>query len=301
MHDVVICGAGAAGMTAAVYAARKNLDLVVITKDIGGQTLWSVAVENYLGYTYISGQELVQKFQAHVDEFGIEKRFATAARIVPRDGGFIVETEDGAAVETRTVLVATGKSPRMLGVPGEQAYIGKGVAYCSTCDAPLFSGLDVIVVGGGNAALDAAIQLSGIATHVTIVALEGLTGDEVTRAKVIDKTNVEVLPHHTIAAIAGDTFVTSATVRDVTTEEEQVIPVRGVFVEIGQVPNSGLVDGVCDLNEWGEIVVNCTCETSQPGIFAAGDVTSVPEKQIIIAAGEGAKALLSLYRYIITH
>lgn len=299
LKDLIILGGGPAGLTASVYAARKKLDFMVLTKDIGGQAIWSVAVENYLGFSVIPGLELVERFQEHVEQFGITIEFDPAARMAREDNHFVVTTESGRTYRSRTVIVATGKSPRYLGVPGEKELIGKGVAFCATCDAPLFAGMDVAVVGGGNAALDAAMQLSSIATHVTLVSIGGLTGDPITIEKLQQKDNVEFLLDHETLEVLGDTFVSGLRVRDRNSGIEKTLDVKGVFVEIGSVPNTQLVEGFLALNERKEIIINCFCETSVPGVFAAGDVTHVPDKQIIIAAGEGAKALLRAYEYLL--
>lgn len=299
MKDLIICGAGPAGLTASIYAARKKLDFSVLTKDIGGQAMWSVKVENYLGYTPITGQELVDKFEEHVSEFGIEIDHDPVKKVHPEGNNFKVETKSGKVHESKSLLIATGKSPRHLNVPGEEKLIGKGVAFCSTCDAPLFSGMDVAVVGGGNAALDASMQLSDIANRVYVVSIEDLTGDQVTVDKLKKKENVEILPYRETKEILGDDFVSGLRIIDKKSSKEETLDVKGVFVEIGSIPNSDLVEGICETNRAKEIIINCYCETSHPGVFAAGDVTNIPDKQIIIAAGEGAKAVLRAYSYLL--
>lgn len=298
MKDLIICGAGPAGLTASIYAARKKLDFMVLTKDIGGQAIWSVNVENYLGFNMISGLELTQKFQEHVSQFGIRVEFDPVTRVQPVDRHFSVFTESGKEYETKAVIVATGKSPRYLNVPGEKEFIGKGVAFCVTCDGPLFAGMDVAVIGGGNAALDAAMQMSNIASKVYIISIGDWTGDTITQEKLSLKSNVIPLKYHETLEIIGDGTVQGIRVKDSKSGLSKTLEVRGVFVEIGSVPNSKLVEGVCELNKAKEIVINCYCETSFPGVFAAGDVTNIPDKQIIIAAGEGAKALLRAYEYL---
>ncbi|MCX7831518.1 MAG: FAD-dependent oxidoreductase [Actinobacteria bacterium] len=301
MKDLVILGAGPAGLTASIYAARKMLDFLVLTKDIGGQAMWSVKVENYLGYTPITGLELVNKFEEHVKEFGIEIVYSPAQKVepIPDERIFLVHTEDGKTIETKSVIVATGKSPRYLNVPGEKEHIGRGIAFCATCDAPLFAGQNVAVVGGGNAALDAAMQLTDIAKQVYVVSIEDWTGDPVTQKKLESKNNLTALKYYETLEVIGDGMVKGLVVRDRKTGEEKRLDVTGVFVEIGSVPNSYVVEGVCELNNQKEIVINCYTETSYPGIFAAGDVSSIPDKQIIIAAGEGAKAALRAYEYLL--
>lgn len=301
VRDLLILGAGPAGLTASIYAARKMMDFLVLTKDIGGQAMWSVKVENYLGYSPITGLELVQKFEDHVREFGIKIEHDPALKVEPlkEERLFRVVTESGSQYLSKTVIVATGKSPRYLNVPGEKEHIGRGVAFCATCDAPLFQGQQVAVIGGGNAALDAAMQLTDIAAHVYVVSIEDWTGDPVTRKKLEAKENVTALKYHSTIEIIGDGFVKGIRVKDLKTGEEKLLDVTGVFVEIGSVPNSHVVKDVCEINRAGEIVINCYTETSYPGIFAAGDVSSVPDKQIIIAAGEGAKAALRAYEYLL--
>jgi len=300
MHDLIILGAGPAGMTAGVYAARKQLDTLIITKDIGGQTTWSSEIENYLGYTYITGPELVQKFEDHLRYFNLRLEFAEVKRLSKIDGGFLVECDEMRHFETRTVVVATGKSPRMLNIPGERYFRGKGVSYCSTCDAPLFAGMDVAVIGGGNSGLDAAIQLMKITPKVYIIEQEPkLRADEVLKEKVQNAHDVEILLNTRPVVVFGDVMVTGLTVENIETGEKRDIKVRGIFVEIGLEPNTEFIKDMVRLNRYGEIPVNCATETGIPGLFAAGDVTDVPEKQIIIAAGDGAKAALGAYSYIV--
>lgn len=297
MHDLIIIGAGPAGLTAAIYAARKKLNTLVLAKDVGGQAALSWEVENYLGYNLISGAELVMKFREHVEKFGVEFREgAEVNSLVKKDGSFEVSVGDG-KFQAKAVIVASGKNPRRLNVPGEKEFAGKGIAYCATCDAPLFQGKDVAVVGGGNAALDAAFQLTKIANKIYLINIDPeLAGDEVTRDKVRKSDKVEILNDTKTIAVKGDKFVSGILVKG---DEERELPVQGIFVEIGSIPSVEFLQGRVELNEMNEIKVTCSNETSVPGIFAAGDCTNVPEKQIIIAAGEGAKAALSAYSYFV--
>lgn len=300
MHDIIILGAGPAGMTAGVYAARKQLDTLIITENIGGQTTWSSEIENYLGYTYITGPELVQKFEEHLRYFNLRLEYAKITSLSKTNGGFKIEAEDLRVFETRTVVIATGKSPRMLNVPGEHEFRGKGVTYCATCDAPLFAGMEVVVVGGGNSGLDSAVQLMKITPKVYLVESgPKLRADEVLQEKVSKGLNVEVLLNTKPSEILGDVMVTGVNVENTETGDKRTLKARGVFVEIGLVPNTGFLDGIVRLNKYGEVPVNCAAETGIPGLFAAGDVTDVPEKQIIIAAGDGAKAALGAYSYLV--
>jgi len=299
-YDLIIIGAGPAGMTAGVYAARKQLDTLILTGDVGGQTTWSAGIENYLGFRVITGIELVSKFEEHLRSFPIEMVFARVARLATVENGFEVETEAGDTIRSRAVIVATGKSPRMLDVPGEREYTGKGVAYCATCDGPLFSGANVAVVGGGNSGLDAVVQLMKICPRVYLVEVdEQLRADEIMREQARRAPNVEVLTRTAVREIHGEAFVNSITVEDLATGRTRRLEVSGVFIEVGLVPNSAIVKGLIPLNDFGEIPVDCASRTSLPGMYAAGDVTAVPEKQIIVAAGDGAKAALGAYSYLV--
>ncbi len=286
-------------MTAAVYAARKGLDIDLISHDLGGQAKWSWSVENYMGFSYIKGVDLMHRFEEHMRQFGFPVEYATVTQVVKANSGFAVQLEGGRSVEALAVLVATGKSPRHLDVPGEERLIGRGVSYCATCDAPIFAGMDVAVAGGGNSALSAALQLLKYARNVAIVSVEDWTGDAALREKLVSEPGVKAFKYSEITEIIGEMMVNAVRIRSRKTGEETILPVRGVFVEVGQKPNSSIVKGLVELNEAGEIAIDCGNRTSVPGIFAAGDVSSVPEKQIIIAAGEGAKAALAAYEYIV--
>lgn len=300
MHDLIILGAGPAGMTAGVYAARKQLDTLIITKDIGGQTIWSAEIENYLGYTYITGPELVQKFEDHLRYFNLRLEYAEVTKLSRIDGGFRIECDNLRDFEACTVVIATGNSPKMLNIPGELQFRGRGVSYCSTCDAPLFAGMDVAVIGGGNSGLDAAIQLMRITPKVYLIeTTDSLRADEVLQQKVKNSHDVEILLNTKPTEIRGDVMVTGLNVVDNATNESRTLKVRGVFVEIGLIPNTDFLDGLIRLNKYGEIPVNCAAETGIPGLYAAGDVTDVPHKQIIISAGDGAKATLGAYSYLV--
>jgi alkyl hydroperoxide reductase subunit F len=299
MYDVIIIGAGPSGMTAAVYTARKKLNTLLISKDVGGQTNWTNSVENYMGYQFIEGPELIEKFEAQVKQFPIELKIGDGVTNISRlDRGFEILTESGQAYQGRTAIIASGKRPRSLNVPGEEKFRGKGVSYCSICDAPLFEGMNVAVVGGGNSALEAADDLTKIAEKVYLISLTPLTGDQVLIDKINKAHNLSVFIEHDTLSIAGDNFVSRITVKDVRSNEIRELDVKGIFVEIGLIPNSDLAKGIVPFNGLGEIEVSCNCETVVPGLFAAGDVTSTPEKQIIIAAGEGAKAALQVYHYL---
>jgi alkyl hydroperoxide reductase subunit F len=299
MYDVMIIGAGPSGMTAAVYTARKKLNTLLISRDVGGQTNWTNSIENYMGYQFIEGPELIEKFETQVKQFPVDLKIGYGvAAISLLDGGFEVLTESGQTYRGKTVIVASGKRPRPLNVPGEERFKGKGVSYCSTCDAPLFEGMKVAVIGGGNSALEAADDLSRIGEHVYLVSTTPLTADRVLIDKTEGSRNLSVLIEHEILSINGDNFVSGITIKDRKNNEVKELEARGVFVEIGLIPNSHPAKNLTRFNGLGEIEVNCNCETDVPGLFAAGDVTNTPEKQIIIAAGEGAKAALQAYHYL---
>lgn len=297
MYDLIIAGAGPAGITAAIYAARKRLNLLVVTKDIGGQAALSADVENYTGYQYITGFELAKKFEEHMKEFGIEVKEGEEVIGVEKAGGTVEVKTDRGTYESKTLIIASGARPRTLNVPGEKEFKGRGVTYCATCDAPLFADMDVAVIGGGNSALDATLQLMRIANKIYLININPrLGGDEVMREKVERSDKVTVLNNTKTLEILGDKMVTGLRIEK--DKEQEILNVRGVFVEIGYVPNSDFAAKALKLNERGEIVVDDNNRTNVPGIFAAGDVTNVLQKQIIIAAGEGAKAALSTYEYL---
>ncbi|MFH1552978.1 MAG: FAD-dependent oxidoreductase [Candidatus Omnitrophota bacterium] len=296
VYDLIIVGAGPAGITAAVYAARKGMDCLVLTVDIGGQAAWSSDIENYTGYQLITGAELTAKFEEHMRKYGIDVRENEAAEEIEKKDNVIHIRTGKASYKAKSVIIASGKRSRELGVPGENEFKNRGLTYCATCDGPVFAGKDVAVIGGGNSALYAALQLVKIANKVYIVNnLSELGGDAVVRGKVAVSRNVVVMNSSEVEAVLGDTFVTGIRVKSGSREKE--VPLQGVFVEIGLIPNSGFIKDI-DKNKKEEIKVNCHNETNVPGIFAAGDVTDVPEKQIIIAAGEGAKAALTVFGYL---
>lgn len=299
-YDLIILGAGPAGMTAAVYAARKQLDVLVVSQDVGGQASWSSSIENYLGFAIIPGTDLVAKFEEHVSRFSVPHVYSRVTKLSKEGDTFRVDIEDGRSFRSRAAIIATGKSPKLLDIPGEREFTGRGVAYCATCDAPLYEGKTVAVVGGGNSGLDAAVQLMKIVPKLYLIDLAPqLRADEVVIRHVRQAPNVEILSRTAIKEIVGDQFVSSIAVQNVDTHEIRKIDVEGVFVEIGLSPNSGFVNGLVRLNPLGEIPVDCAARTGVPGLYAAGDVTDVPEKQIIIAAGDGAKAALGAYSYIV--
>jgi alkyl hydroperoxide reductase subunit F len=296
MYDLIIIGAGPAGITATVYAARKKMNFLVISKDIGGQAAWSGDIENYTGYQFITGPELASKFEEHMRKYGVALRESENVVDIKKIGDKIVVKTDKGQYESRTAIVASGKRSRELSVPGEKEFKNKGLTYCATCDGPLFADRDVAVIGGGNSALDAVLQLVKIARHVYLInVVSHLTGDPVMIEKVHENGIVTVMNNAKVLEITGNGMVSGIKVR--CEGEDKAIPVGGVFVEIGLIPNSHFAPEL-DKNAFGEIKVDYHNGTNIPGIFAAGDVTDVPEKQIIIAAGEGSKASLSAFKYL---
>ncbi len=300
LYDLIILGGGPASMSAAVYAARKTLELAILTKDFGGQMLETSEVENWLGYQSVNAKDLVSRFEEHAKSFDIPIGLGPAAKKVEKDGGrFVVRTDDNKIYQARTIILSTGKRHRHLNVPGEKELSGKGVAYCATCDAPLFRDKKALVAGGGNSAFTTALDLLKVNAEVFLVNYgEGWQADEALVEKVKSLGKARLLENHEVLAIEGKQRVTGVKVHDRLSGEEKVMAADGVFVEIGLLSNSELAADLAALNAAGEVIVDCACRTSVEGLFAAGDVTTVPYKQIVISAGEGAKAALSAYEYL---
>jgi len=296
MYDLIIIGAGPAGITASVYAARKRMNFLVISKDIGGQTAWSGDIENYTGYQFISGPELTAKFQEHMRQYSVALKENEDVLGISKKANIIMIKTSKGSYETKTAIVASGKRSRELNVPGEKEFKNKGVTYCATCDGPLFAGKDVAIIGGGNSALDAALQLIKIANHIYLIDIAPqLIGDAIIQDKIKKSNKVTILSNTKVLKVIGDKFVSGIKVE--TDDKEKTLPVQGIFVEIGLIPNSEFAKEL-DRNKQEEIKVDEHNKTNIPGIFAAGDVTDVPEKQIIIAAGEGSKATLGVFHYL---
>jgi len=296
LYDVIIIGAGPAGITASVYAARKRMDFLVVTKNVGGQAAISADIENYTGYKFITGPELVQKFMEHLEQFNVQVKEGEPVTLAKKRKDIVeVQTEQD-RYEARTVIVASGRRWRELGAEGEQEFKHRGVTYCATCDAPLFADVDVAVVGGGNSGLDAVLQAIRIARKVYLIEVKPeLSADPIMVEQAKKSDRVTIYMNTKVTKIYGDAFVRG--IRISRSGKEEDLPVSGVLVEIGSVPVSDFVQGV-EKNDAGEIIVNCRCETSVPGMFAAGDVTDVFGKQIIVACGEGVKATLAAFEYL---
>lgn len=300
MYDVIIIGGGPAGMTAAIYTARKKLKTLLLTKQMGGQMVWSSDVENYTGFSMLSGADLTLKFQEHLKsvEEGLDiKEGAEVTNIERNITTFEVETKNGEVTYAKAVIIASGKEPRHLGIPGEEKFYGRGVAVCATCDAPLYKNKDVAVVGGGNSAMDALLALSKVARKIYNVNVnEQLIGDTVLKAKIEANPVISFYSATKALEVQGAKGVTGLVVQKADGSTE-TLPVSGIFVEIGYSPSNNF-DRLSDKNEKGEIKVDGNLQTSIPGLFAAGDINDAWGEQIIIAAGEGAKAAMAVSNYL---
>lgn len=300
MHDVMIIGAGAAGLTAAIYTTRKQLSTLIISADVGGQTNLTSGIENYPGFKELPGQELMMKFKDQAESFGAVIKSGRAVKVEQgQDGLFTAHLEDGSAESARSVILAFGAWPRELGIPGEKKFLGRGVSTCATCDAPFFKKKTVAVIGGGNAAIEAVLELGAICERVHLVHRRSeFRADEVTVSKARGLKNASFHLDCVAVEIKGQKKVESLTVKDLKSGKEQDILLDGVFVEIGHVTDSSCVKGLVDLAEGGEVKVDLRQNTSRPGVFAAGDATTTPYKQTVIAAGQGAIAALEAHRYL---
>lgn len=302
MYDVIIIGGGPGGVAAGVYAARKKIRSLFLTDTIGGQSSVSASIENWIGDISVKGFEFAQKLEKHLRaQEDIEIRTGEKVKSVSKAGiGFTVETEKGETFETKAVIVTSGGRHRHLGVPGEEKFAGKGVVYCSTCDAPFFKEKIVAVVGGGNSGLEACQDLFPYAKKIYLLSRGGeLTGDPLTQEEVKNHEKVEVIYNADTKEVLGETAVSGMKYEDLESKEMKELEVQGVFVEIGMVPNTEFVKGVVELNDYGEIVIDHrTGKTSVPGIFAAGDATDAAFKQNNISTGQGVTAALSAYEYI---
>jgi len=298
MKQLVIIGGGPAGISASIYAARKKMDFVLITKEVGGQVIKAGNIENYLGYAMVDGIILVEKMMEHMRKLGVEPILDEVVDVERLSEGFEVRTASGQSFKTKTVLFCTGSEHRRLNVPGEKEYTGRGISYCYTCDAPFFKNKKVAVVGGGNSGFEAAEQLLNYASTIYLIEIsDQFRADEVLREKVLGNEKVIPLLRHRVVSAEGDgMFLKAIVVEDLEKGRTYRLDVEGLFVEIGLEPNTKLAQklGVL-LNNRGEIIIDCNNRTSERGVYAAGDCTNIFAKQIITAAGDGAKALLSIY------
>ncbi|MGN0927491.1 alkyl hydroperoxide reductase subunit F [Ectopseudomonas mendocina] len=305
--DVLVVGGGPAGAAAAIYAARKGIRTAIAAERFGGQVLDTMAIENFISVKETEGPKLVRALEEHVKEYDVDvMNLQRASALVPAssEGGLHeVKFENGASLKAKTVILSTGARWREMGVPGEQEYKAKGVCFCPHCDGPLFKGKRVAVIGGGNSGVEAAIDLAGIVAHVTLLEFaDTLRADAVLQQKLYSLSNVTVIKSAQTTEVKGDgQKVTGLVYKDRTTEELHTVELEGIFVQIGLLPNSDWLKGTVELSRFGEIVIDAKGATNIPGVFAAGDVTTVPYKQIVIAMGEGSKASLSAFDHLIRH
>lgn len=320
MHDLIIIGGSASATGAGIYAARRNLDFKIISKDFGGEVATSGEIGNWPGITETNGIDLAQKFKEHLEFYGVKPETGVSVKKIMKmeDGSFCIEAEKGGATGSaagkteesgeaqnkcdytaKTVLVTTGVHPRSLDVPGEKELRNKGVSYCTTCDGPLFKDKVTATIGGGNSALESAIMMSGIAKkHYVININPQFKGEKILIDKVNKMDNVEIIYNAQTTEIIGDKMVQGLKYKDKESGEEKEIQVEAALIHIGMIPNSGLVSEDVEKNKFGEVMVNLRGETNVPGLYAAGDVTNIPYKQIVIAAGQGVSAVLSAIDYI---
>lgn len=300
--EVLVIGGGPSGSAAAVYAARKGIRTGVVAERFGGQVQDTMEIENFISVLKTEGPKLAAALEEHVRSYGVDvMNLQKASKLTKDENGFTVELESGATLKAKSVILSTGARWRNMNVPGEQEYKTKGVAYCPHCDGPLFKGKDVAVIGGGNSGVEAAIDLAGVVRHVTLIEFDSkLRADQVLQDKLRSLSNVDIIVNGQTTEVVGDgQKVVGLKYKDRVSGEEKQLDLEGIFVQIGLVPNTEFLKDTLELTPRGEIVVDAKCATSMPGVFAAGDATTVPYKQIIIAMGEGAKASLSAFDYLI--
>lgn len=302
-YDVLVVGGGPAGATAAIYAVRKGFRTGLVAERLGGQLHETSEVANFTSILSTPGSRLADNIEAHLKSYPIELHTAERAASVERDGDlWVLVTESGARLRARTLIAATGASWRRLNVPGEKDFLGRGVAFCPHCDGPLYRGKRVAVIGGGNSGVEAAIDLAGVASHVTLLHRSAaLKADNVLKKKLSSLSNVTVLTEARTCAFEGDDGLLTGLRYEDASGTVHRLDVEGVFVQIGLTPNTTWLSDAVTLNTYGEIPVDARCATTAPGLFAAGDCTDVPFKQIVIGLGEGAKAGLSAFEHLIRH
>jgi len=299
MYDVIILGAGAAGMTAAIYTCRKKLKTAILSIDVGGQTNLTSHIENYPGTGPMNGIELMQRFQNEATGFGAEIIMGKANKVEKIENGFRIGLANGESYDCKALILAYGKVPRSLGIEGEDKFLGRGVSTCVTCDAPLYKNRDACVIGGGNSAIEGALELATIAKKVYLIhRRDTFRADEITVEKLKKNPNIEIVLNSVPLRVIGNKNVEGIEVENVATKEKKELKVEGIFIEIGYVVDTSFVQHLVKVNEKKEIIVDERGNTSCPGIFACGDITPVPFKQTVIAAGEGAKAALECYRWM---
>ncbi len=301
IFDVLIIGCGPAGASAAIYSARKGIKTGIVADRLGGQVLETLDIENFIATKKTEGPKLAKALEEHIKDYEIDTMISYMANsIEKKDNIFHITLNNEAVLKSKSLIISTGATWRKLGVEGEEEYLRKGVAFCPHCDGPLYKGKDVAVIGGGNSGLEGAIDLAGIVNRVTVIEfLDELKGDEVLQKKIASLENVNVIKSAQVKKVLGDgNKVTGIEYLNRQNNQVETIDLSGIFIQIGLMPNTQWLNDFVELNKMKEIVIDDKCQSSQAGIFAAGDVSSVPYKQIIIAMGEGAKAAISAFNYI---
>lgn len=299
LYDLLIIGGGAAGLNAAIYAKRKGLNVGLVALSLGGQLLDTSLIENYLGYTSISGYELANKFEEHTRSLDVVIHYASVKAVsVDENEIKTITLEDNSEYKTKSIIIATGSIPKKLNVKNEEKYAGKGVAYCAICDGPFYRNLDVGIVGGGNTAVESAIDLAKIANKVVLLVRSKLSSDQILIDQLQNYPNIEIKYQSEVVEVLGETKLEKVLIKDREKDSTYELALNGLFVEIGANPNSYLFKDLVKLNERNEIVVNKYGESSVKGIFAAGDVSDTPYKQVIMAAADGAKCALAASEYV---
>lgn len=303
LQDVTVIGGGPGGVGAAIYSARKGLNVTIVAETFGGQVKDTMGIENLISVPKTTGPELVGSLKEHINDYDITLKEHFRVENIETGDIKTLTLSSGEKIRTRTVIIATGARWRELGVPGEKENIGNGVAYCPHCDGPFFKGKDIAVIGGGNSGIEAALDLAGIVKSVTVFEfMPELKADQILVDQAEAKANINIIRNaETRQILAENGKVSAIEYKNRETEAVHQLPLAGVFVQIGLIPNSQVVDGVVDLNRFGEVIIDDKCRTSEPGIFAAGDVTTVPYKQIVISMGEGAKASLAAFEYLLAN
>jgi len=300
MYDVLIVGAGPAGLTAAIYCGRKKLKTLVVSLDVGGQINLTPKMENYPGYEEVNGLDLARIAEKQARKFGAEITSSKVTKVNKTKTGFEALTSTGQKLQAKAVILAFGRLPQTLNIPGEEKYLGKGVHTCVTCDAPMYNKRTAAVIGGGNAAVDGALELVRIGANKVylIHRREEFRADAATLAKARKEKKIEMFTNLLPVEVKGTRFVESLLLENKTSEERFELKLNGIFIEIGSIVDTSCVRDLVKLNEKKEIIIDSLCRTSQEGVFAAGEVSSMPYKQAVISAGEGAKAALSAYQYL---
>lgn len=297
LYDLLIIGGGPTGLNAGLYAKRKGLRVGILTKSLGGQLLDTNQVDNYLGVVGLNGEQLAGQFVEQVKALQVPMLIEAVTGHEVTDSTHKLTTESGKVFLTRAVLLATGSSPRKIGVKGEEAFSGRGVAYCAICDGPLYKGKRVVIVGGGNSAVEAALDLAKIGVKVTLVHRSQFRADQILIDKLYESSDIDILLGRQVVEIYGSEMVEGVLLKD-SEDKEEKLAVEGVFIEIGYLPNLNVFEGKLLVNEKNEVLVSTHHETNIEGVFAAGDLTQIPHKQIIIAAGEGAAAALNISQWL---